>query len=618
MANLTNDREKTGKFNYSGDDDSFYITFDEDGYANFWAYPSGNENTDMKMYVYEEGSLIGRASNVGKSNRNVLLSQERVRANREYKIKLRHVSGPTGEYTVKAKNYPSGGGSGDKEFDLGIRDILYRNDSGDYVDADDGIRFEIGKEIKFKIEVKNYKKTDSPKYKVVVYDKNGRELDYDNESSLEPKDTENAYLYVTVDDPGEQKLKFKIIPRESNWDETDSSDNKETRTFIWGNDNSSYDFDLGITDIEADKSEPFKVGNEVEFTVKVKNYERNLDSPRYRVVLEDMNGNQLDYDNEPSVAPRDTNNAYVATTIRTDDINSEGKVELRFRIVARDDQYTDTDNDDNDKVREYNVIGTGSGLKISDLGTLTYIRLIESIKESSSGIIGALNWMKCDFESFEEEDIKDFKRNYDREFNRFCQKFNELIKESGLIREEKKLSPSGNYVITELIIEDDFEEFHYFRNKLNRAPDTLDELIEEKDKWEMLPFYKAAFHMSGDDGIFNLKFVSKDGQHHEAVYNKEGKLLTEKNDYINMGTYNYIGPDDADGHILYDVKPFYKWGNVSNTGRGDLKELKIAGENIGKFLLSDWISKEAQNNYNEYVHKFGLPMITGDETHQPW
>lgn len=31
------------------------------------------------------------------------------------------------------------------------------------------------------------------------------------------------------------------------------------------------------------------------------------------------------------------------------------------------------------------------------------------------------------------------------------------------------------------------KEIHYFRNKLNRAPATLNELLAEKDKWELLP-----------------------------------------------------------------------------------------------------------------------------------
>ena len=50
---------------------------------------------------------------------------------------------------------------------------------------------------------------------------------------------------------------------------------------------------------------------------------------------------------------------------------------------------------------------------------------------------------------------------------------------------------------------------------------------------------KSAFHMKGEDGEYNLKFVSFNG-FIEAVYNKEGILLDENNDPINMGTYNFL------------------------------------------------------------------------------
>jgi hypothetical protein len=86
---------------------------------------------------------------------------------------------------------------------------------------------------------------------------------------------------------------------------------------------------------------------------------------------------------------------------------------------------------------------------------------------------------------------------------------------------------------------------HYFRTYFSRAPNTLEEMVQiiiDKEnnlfEWELLPWQGMAFHMYGTDGEYNLKFISADG-HFEAVYNKDGILLTQENDPKNMGTFNY-------------------------------------------------------------------------------
>ena len=105
--------------------------------------------------------------------------------------------------------------------------------------------------------------------------------------------------------------------------------------------------------------------------------------------------------------------------------------------------------------------------------------------------------------------------------------------------------------------------------------------------------------MNGTDGEYNVKFISADG-HFEAVYDKEGKLLTEENDPINMGTYNYFGPNDFNGHKEYDVEPYYIYGNtVNQKGRGELNELKSAAVNLINFE----INKEAQKQYFETLKR---------------
>ena len=59
------------------------------------------------------------------------------------------------------------------------------------------------------------------------------------------------------------------------------------------------------------------------------------------------------------------------------------------------------------------------------------------------------------------------------------------------------------------------------------------------------------------------KNISRGDGRYEAVYNKNGNLLTEQNDPINMGTYNYCGPSiNWVTHYLLDMAKYNKWGNV--------------------------------------------------------
>ena len=135
----------------------------------------------------------------------------------------------------------------------------------------------------------------------------------------------------------------------------------------------------------------------------------------------------------------------------------------------------------------------------------------------------------------------------DENLNRLCNKTNSLVSLTGTVN----------------------KEIHYFRNYLNRTPKTLDDMVNlekslsEKDKWVLLAPDKALYHMYGQDGEYNIKFVSSDGKF-EAVYNKDGILLTDKNDPLNMGTYNYSSPNAGVGadHMLLDVGPYYIWENI--------------------------------------------------------
>lgn len=137
------------------------------------------------------------------------------------------------------------------------------------------------------------------------------------------------------------------------------------------------------------------------------------------------------------------------------------------------------------------------------------------------------------------------------------------------------------------------KEMHYFRNELNRAPETLEELIRinytlpADKKWAIMPVKGSLFHMQGTDGFFNLKFVSGDG-YHEAVYNMEGSLLTADNDAINMGTYNYFPATiDSAAHTNYDVNPYFEHGNISDTWqKGKVRILAGASDAAENYAIN--------------------------------
>lgn len=112
---------------------------------------------------------------------------------------------------------------------------------------------------------------------------------------------------------------------------------------------------------------------------------------------------------------------------------------------------------------------------------------------------------------------------------------------------------------------------HYFRNDLNRAPENLEDLLAlnsslpASQRWRLLPVKSSLYHMQGKNGIYNLKFVSPEG-FCEAVYNKKGVLLTEKNDPVNMGTFNYAAGISVKGaHQKFDVDPYLSWGNAKDS-----------------------------------------------------
>jgi Mg-chelatase subunit ChlD len=149
-----------------------------------------------------------------------------------------------------------------------------------------------------------------------------------------------------------------------------------------------------------------------------------------------------------------------------------------------------------------------------------------------------VNYMMIDVNNSEFHHLIPFKY-----WDEFCEEFNLGVQGIGIV---------------------DNKELHYFRNKLNRAPETLNYLLAEKNMWKLYSPDNSVYHMFNtsatfdsvagiNKGEYNLKYVSVCGKY-EAVYNYAGMLLDEFNDPVNMGTYNY-GISLID-HLILDVVPY--------------------------------------------------------------
>ena len=106
-----------------------------------------------------------------------------------------------------------------------------------------------------------------------------------------------------------------------------------------------------------------------------------------------------------------------------------------------------------------------------------------------------------------------------------------------------------------------FFSWHYNRNKYNNAPKRQPK--DNDPNWRRLPNNESMYHMhdkKDNEGSNNSKYVSRDG-HHEGVYDANGNRI---DDSLNGGTYNYYGPDNAIGHGLLDVMPYWIFGNDEN------------------------------------------------------
>ncbi|HEX2945204.1 MAG TPA: hypothetical protein VHT96_04540 [Clostridia bacterium] len=178
------------------------------------------------------------------------------------------------------------------------------------------------------------------------------------------------------------------------------------------------------------------------------------------------------------------------------------------------------------------------------LGSIEYVKKIQDIAVAS-GNRKALSVIMADVDKYG----SDLDQNSSDNSLRFCKLICSIISRIGYVDMKT----------------------HYFRNKLNRAPKSLQELIRINStlplnkRWILLSIGASCYHIQGTDGEYNMKFISYNG-FCEAVYNKKGVLLTENNDPVNMGTFNYAaGIRSINAHIKYDISPYIKWGNTADS-----------------------------------------------------
>jgi hypothetical protein len=227
--------------------------------------------------------------------------------------------------------------------------------------------------------------------------------------------------------------------------------------------------------------------------------------------------------------------------------------------------------------------GTGNATS-SMFGKSSYLKEIEKI-EKKSGYWAAMNKIMDDINDNHEAFINE-------DYNKVLDLYNKIDSYAKLIIGGEAYSNSQR------------EEVHYFRNQLNRAPASLEELGKQSSDWKLLSAGKSIFHMQGENGLKNLKFVSVDGRF-EAVYNEEGELVT---DSINMGSYNYA-PSTTEGsfmHYTYDVDPYYKWGNTSDSSQKGFLEISFATISIKDQYDGD---KRAQKHRQDIIKEYNFVEV---------
>lgn len=210
----------------------FVINFEEHGLANFYINSSGLD-TNLDLYVYEEykttSKLLGKSKEKpGNNQPDDIIRKVPVKANKDYYIYVKNRGNRSERYIIKAKNYPV---KYPIEYDLKI----YRPDPKEKEP------FEIGENVTFEMEVKNYENRTSPECRIVAVDI--------TDSKYKPQVAKTKYFTVPGDSrkiidlemdtwrPGERDIEFKIeVKDEYGFRNSKNHDMEIERTYKWSND----------------------------------------------------------------------------------------------------------------------------------------------------------------------------------------------------------------------------------------------------------------------------------------------------------------------------------------------------------------------------------------------
>lgn len=135
---------------------------------------------------------------------------------------------------------------------------------------------------------------------------------------------------------------------------------------------------------------------------------------------------------------------------------------------------------------------------------------------------------------------------------------------------------------------------------------------EQVGLWSILPVGEAVFHMYGDGGEYAVKYISSAYKRFELVYHSKNNSIIL--DDFNMGTYNYgYGPNNSKmGHTLWDVIPFYYWGNTAEANSGSNLGYNLVGLN----LLAGTNKSRFDNNVEaQYYYDLADSLIFDPDTY---
>lgn len=173
--------------------------------------------------------------------------------------------------------------------------------------------------------------------------------------------------------------------------------------------------------------------------------------------------------------------------------------------------------------------------------------------------------------------------------------------------------------IARKIPEDISQTVHYGRNEFNRAPATLEDMINNPDGWNRQMMLGSGYHMNGDDGAYTIKFYHDSGS--EAIYDtRTGELITIENGHDNMGTYNFgsqsspissIGNGD---HKRLDMDTHEKWGAAPNYPAEITSSQAVARASEVQFSKE---YEDARKQYDAWKDAFNEAKESGRPKREP-